>query len=198
MTDVRLASVVVAGGIAPWEALGFTAVGSVIPLSNGAIECDPAASGMSTLRVTGVADRFEIDDVAVSAGDVASDSVRHPNGCHELDHVVIMTPSLERTSAAIEAGLGLPLKRIREARSVRQGFHRFPDRGCIIEVVESDRVGIAALWGLVVIADDLDLCCATIGGDLMSGPRPAVQPGRRIATIRSAAGLPCPVAVMSR
>jgi hypothetical protein len=49
-----------------------------------------------------------------------------------------------------------------------------------------------------VIADDLDRFCAVAGDGLVGAPRPAVQPGRRIATVRSAAGLPCPVAVMSR
>ena len=46
-----------------------------------------------------------------------------------------MTDDLERTSNAVSAALGLELRRIRETADVRQAFHRFPDRGCIVEIV---------------------------------------------------------------
>ena len=59
----------------------------------------------------------------------------HPNGVIAIDHVVVMTPALDRTVAALAP-------------------HASP-------------------------------------------PRPAVQPGRRIATVRRSAGLAIPVALMS-
>lgn len=202
MTGPRLASVVVGGVAESWEALGFTVEAGAVAFANGAVELDPHTTDPGTavpaLRVDGVVGLpAQVDGVPVLAGAARAGSV-HPNGCTELDHVVIMTPSLERTSAALEEVLGLPLRRIRETESVRQAFHRFPDRGCIVELVESARVDRAALWGLVVIADDLDAFAAAAGADLVGAPRPAVQPGRRIATVRSAAGLACPVAVMTR
>jgi hypothetical protein len=199
VTGVRLRSVVVGGGAAPWEALGFAVVDGLVPFVNGAVECDgDEAGGVLALRLFGLDETLDVDGVTVLSGPPPAASVTHPNGCTELDHVVIMTPSMERTSAAVERQLGLPLRRVREAGSVRQGFHRFPDRGCIVEVVETDRAERASLWGFVVIADDLDAFCAAAGDDLVGAPRPAVQPERRIATVRSAAGLPCAVAVMSR
>ena len=83
--------------------------------------------------------------------------VDHPLGAFELDHVVVNTGSLDRTCAAITAATGAPLKRVREAGPIRQGFHRLG--GLIVEVVE--RVGQpsddpASLWGLVFNVADLD------------------------------------------
>lgn len=200
MSDARLVSIVVGGSVEPWTALGFTARGITIPFSNGAVECAGLGegSGVLALRVAGVDQEVSLDGVQVLHGHAPLPAVEHVNGGHELDHVVIMTPSLEATSAAVEELLGLPLRRVRETESVRQAFHRFPDRGCIIEIVESDRVERAALWGVVVTADDLDAFVARAGPERVGDARPAVQPGRRIATVRTAAGLPCPVAVMSR
>lgn len=192
----RLASVVVGGDAAPWQALGFTVSDGVIPFANGAIELHAGGRGVCALRVDGV-DGLprDVDGVPVLLGMPVPAAV-HPNGCVELDHVVIMTPSIAVTSAAIDDVLGLPQKRIRETPTVRQAFHRFDDRGCILELVENADVDTASLWGLVVITSDLDALVAH-AGDLVGRPRPAVQPRRRIATVRSAAGLGCAVAFMS-
>jgi hypothetical protein len=201
MTEAQLASVVVGGPPGPWEALGFTVVGGMIPFRNGAIEIGDA-SPVPALRVSG-ADvatgglSGDLDGVPLLAGPVPP-MVDHANGAVELDHVVIRTPSLERTSAAVARTLGLPLKRIRERGTMRQGFHRFPERGCIVELVETGGVDQPGLWGVVVIVDDIDAFVAGAGPDLVGAARDAVQPGRRIATVRRDAGLPCPVAVMSR
>lgn len=195
MTGARLASVVVGGPVQPWEALGFTVVDGLIPFWNGAVEVGDATPAPA-LRVAGTDVAGDLDGVALLAGTVAP-AVEHPNGAVELDHVVIRTPSLERTSAAVEQRLGLPLKRIREAGTLRQGFHRFPERGCIVELVETDGADRASLWGLVVIVADIDAFVAGAGTGLVGEARPAVQPGRRIASVRREAGLPCPVAVMS-
>jgi len=122
----------------------------------------------------------------------------HHIGASSIDHVVVMTSSLDRTCGAIEGVLGLPLKRTRDAgRGVRQGFHRSGD--VVIEVVERPDLdsASAALWGLVLVVDDLDEATGWLGPDLVGPPRDAVQPGRRIATVRSEAGLGLPVALMS-
>ena len=63
----------------------------------------------------------------------------HPLGASSLDHVVVLTPDLERTSAAIAEATGRDLRRIREVGSMRQGFHRMGERGSgglIVELVE--------------------------------------------------------------
>lgn len=196
---VHLASFVVGGAPARWEALGFRVAGTAIAFGNGAIELDPDADGPVALRVSGAADLpADLGGVAIFPGERIA-AVDHPNGCFELDHVVIMTPSIADTSSAIEDVLGLPQKRIRETPTVRQAFHRFDDRGCIVELVEPAERGDverAFLWGLVLNTSDLDALVAS-AGDLVGEPRAAVQPGRRIATVRRAAGLGCAVAFMS-
>ena len=66
--------------------------------------------------------------------------------------------------------------------------------GLIVELVERPDIepGPAAFWGIVLIVDDLDAACDLIGPDRISPPKDAVQPGRRIATVRSDAGLEHP------
>jgi hypothetical protein len=123
----------------------------------------------------------------------------HPIGAIGLDHVVVMTSDLERTSGAITLATGCELKRVREVGSMRQGFHRIGRGGLIVELVERPEIpdGPAAFWGLVVIVEDLDAACELLGPDRISAPKDAVQPGRRIATIRGDAGLGLPVALMT-
>mgnify|MGYP001817825394 CR=1 FL=1 len=123
----------------------------------------------------------------------------HPIAAMGLDHVVVMTPDLERTSAAISEATGCELKRVREVGSMRQGFHRIGSGGLIVELVERPEIpeGDAAFWGLVVNVEDLDAACAHIGADRISAPKDAVQPGLRIATIRAEVGLGLPVAFMT-
>lgn len=197
---VRLASVVVGGRPDPWLALGFTVDGrGVMAFENGSIELDTDASGMVALRVerTGATDpASDLDGVLLTSGTCVP-AAAHPNGCFQLDHVVIVTPSIERTSAAIEATLGLAQRRVRETETVRQAFHRFDDRGCIVELVESARADRAALWGLVVNTADLHGFVAQCDPDVLGELKPAVQPGRSIVTVRPSAGLGVAVAVMS-
>ena len=116
-----------------------------------------------------------------------------------VDHIVINTGSLDRTCGEIGRLLDLPMKRIRDAgHGVRQGFHRAGS--IILEVVERpDLEGgtLASLWGLVFNVDDLDAAAEWFGPDAIGTPRNAVQPGRRIATVRGGAGLGVPLALMS-
>jgi hypothetical protein len=50
---------------------------------------------------------------------------------------------------------------------------------------------------MVLSVEDVDALATRLGPDVMSAPKPAVQPGRTIATVRAAAGLGVPFAVMS-
>lgn len=129
----------------------------------------------------------------------------HPNGVVSIDHLVAFTPELSRTVAALEEG-GLELRRIREqptpAGAGHQAFFRLDD--VILEVIEAPESSHmrggghrpARFWGLAFLVRDLD---DTVGflGDLVGEPRDAVQPGRRIATLRPTAGLGPAIAFMS-
>jgi hypothetical protein len=62
--------------------------------------------------------------------------------------------------------------------------------------VAADPEGPARLWGISFLVDDLDATVARLG-DLVGEPRDAVQPGRRIATLRREASLGVAVAFMT-
>ena len=130
----------------------------------------------------------------------------HPNGAVAIDHVVVISPALDRTVAALRAG-GLVLRRVREqptpAGAPRQAFFRLGEE--ILEVVQEPDAVLerdggpdrpARLWGLALRVQDLDRTLAALAPNV-SPARPAVQPGRRIATVRRSAGLAVPVALMS-
>jgi hypothetical protein len=136
----------------------------------------------------------------------ADTPVAHPNAITAIDHVVVMTPALDRTVAAL-SDAGLDLRRIREeptpAGAPRQAFFRLGDE--ILEVVQEPPEVVAReggaerparLWGLALLSSDLDRTVRVLG-EHAGEARAAVQPGRRIATVRRAAGLSVPVAVMS-
>jgi catechol 2,3-dioxygenase-like lactoylglutathione lyase family enzyme len=126
----------------------------------------------------------------------------HRIGASVIDHVVVATPDLARTIAAIESGLGLPLLRTRDAGSadapMRQAFFRLGE--VVLEVVggaEPDpRGGPARFFGIAIRVEDLDRA-VELAGDRIGRSKPAVQPGRSIATFRKEAGLGVPVALMS-
>lgn len=207
-----LDGVVVGGSIEPWQTLGF-AGGERIELANGAIVIDDdARPGAVALRVVSsshvIGDVVDVDGLMCDVvegldglDDGDAGELDHPNGAIELDHVVVLTDSIDRTSAAIVDQLELPLKRIREVGDVRQGFHRFADvgttRGCIVEVVERSDVRRPALWGFVVTVPMLDERLARFAGGAIGEARDAVQPGRRIATVSRRAGLGMAVAFMT-
>jgi hypothetical protein len=129
-----------------------------------------------------------------------------PNGVVTVDHVVAFTPDLDRTMAALRRA-GIDFRRLREeptpAGAPRQAFFRIGEP--ILEVVQApagsriagDPGGPARLWGISFAVADLDETAAFLG-DRVSEPRDAVQPGRRIATLRREAGLGSAVAFMSR
>lgn len=178
---IRLAGREVGRGIAGWSLHG--AVGD-------------ALDGLPTKHADGA-----------SATAPASDAPPHPNGVVALDHVVAISPALDRTVAALQAA-GLDLRRVREeptpAGAPRQAFFRLGET--ILEVVQAPEEAIersggpdgpAFFWGLAFKVADLDATVAFLGEERCSPARPAVQPGCRIATLRRAAGLAVPVALMT-
>lgn len=217
--DTRIEWLTVAGDVEGWRSLGLTVVetgdGSwVVPLIGTALRIvapngtgtDGSATGIVGWAVSGiegiaVGSRFDVDGLATEIVEPAAEPTFavHDVGAQALDHVVVLTDDLARTSGAIADATGCELKRIREVGPMRQGFHRIGRGGLIVELVERPEVeaGTTAFWGVVLIVDDLDRACAVIGEDRIGAPKDAVQPGRRIATVRAEAGLGLPVALMT-
>ncbi|HEY3020338.1 MAG TPA: VOC family protein [Solirubrobacteraceae bacterium] len=160
----------------------------------------PGEPGIAGWRVRGLADG-DLDGLATAASDAppraTAPAAAHPLGALAVDHVVVATPDLGRTFAVLQ-GAGLELRRVRDAGpTARQGFFVVGD--AVLEVVgprDPDGDGPASFWGLVLVVEDLDAAAERLG-PLLGAPRDAVQPGRRIATVRREAGLGTAVALMT-
>lgn len=192
-----------------WRAVGFLVDSDGVVVLGGIrlrieVGSDPdTVVGLTSWTLCGDGASASIDGLATrwvpDAGPrvVTTAAGGHPNGVVGIDHVVVNTPDLERTCAAIELATGAPLKRIREAGAMRQGFHRLGE--LIVEVVTHPGVvhPQAELWGLALTVGDLQPLFVNLGSDLISPPKQAVQPGRMISSFRAAAGLGIPVALMT-
>lgn len=195
----RLRELVVGGEAGPWREVGFTVDAGRFRVGSTDIRLEPGR-GLLRWSLTGLRST-QLDGLATQAADdsAAAGANLHPNGVLAIDHVVVTTPDLGRTLAALEAA-GLDLRRTRDADSpngpVRQAFYRVGE--AILEVVAPPGAGEgpAVFWGVVFTVGDLDACVQSLGG-LVGEARDAVQPGRRIATVRRQAGLGLPVALMS-
>lgn len=132
---------------------------------------------------------YGLDGIPTTVSHSAPDEPgEHPIGATHLDHVVVMTPHLDRTRAAL-ARLGIDERRVRDAEmggaAVRQVFHRLGE--VVLEVVGSPDArgdGPATIWGLTHCVRDLDAAAAYLG-DRAGRVKDAVQPGRRITTLRT-------------
>jgi hypothetical protein len=205
---VRIAEIVVADAPAPWARLGFDVRDEVCVVGSVPIRLagTDAGRGLVSWSLAGLASR-DLDGLPTSLSDVPEGEAAgsHPNCVVSLDHVVAFTPDLDRTAAALERA-GLDLRRVREeptpAGAPRQAFFRLAD--VILEVIQvpddspmmAEPDGPARLWGLAFTIEDLDRLASEVGDDL-SEPRDAVQPGRKIATLRRSAGLSVPLAFMT-
>jgi hypothetical protein len=212
MSGVSIEQLVLADEPERWAALGFTVEGDAVQL--GAVRLrlagENAGRGIVGWSLRELAST-ELDGMPTTRADgteTAGSSAEHPNGVVAIDHVVAMTPALDRTVQALRDA-GLDLRRIREqptpAGAPRQALFRLGAE--ILEVVQEPAQVIAArgdgaagrsarLWGLAFVAPDLDRTVAALG-EHAGEAREAVQPGRRIATVRRSAGLAVPVALMS-
>lgn len=198
----------VADAPAAWAALGFAVDGDTCVLGDVRVRLAGSDAGE---RLAGWSLRniesTELDGLPTDRSDrpPSGDGPPHPNGVTAIDHIVAIAPALERTVAAL-AGAGLDLRRIREeptpAGAPRQAFFRLGE--VILEVVQEPPEAVergggdrsAFFWGLALLAPDLDATVAGLG-DRVSEIRAAVQPGRRIATLRRSAGLALPVALIT-
>lgn len=134
------------------------------------------------------ADLTDIDGVPTQRSEhPAAEPAEHRNGVVSVDHLVLLSPDLERTIAAL-AEIGVEPRRERNGelggQAIRQVFFRLGD--VILEVVGSAGeagTGPSTLWGVTFVVDDIDATAAYFG-ERTSAVKDAVQPGRRITTLR--------------
>lgn len=189
-----------------WADLGFAVEGRTVRIGAVEVELDGNGHGITGWRMAGLPPHVvDLDGIGVERGDVEPASIdpapSHPNGVTSIDHLVMATPDLQRTLKALSAA-GLDLRRVRDAGSDREGRLRqqafFWLGEVILEVVgpaEPAGTGASTLWGLA-LTGDLSTAGALLGPRLRP-PKPAVQPGRTIATLDRGAGSSVPIVIMS-
>jgi hypothetical protein len=130
----------------------------------------------------------DLDGIPTTNSDaVAAMPAKHQNGVLAIDHVVLLSPDLRRTVESLTT-VGVEPRRERDGqlsgRSIRQIFFRAGE--VIIEVVGSPETtgeGPSTLWGITYVVADIDATAAYFG-DRTAPVKDAVQPGRRITTLR--------------
>jgi len=194
---------------AAWEALGFTVEDCCCQIATVCLRLAgrQAGAGIVGWSLRDVAsDELDGLPTTISSRPVPAEACVHPNGVVAIDHVVAFSPALDRTVAALQAA-GLDLRRVREqptpAGAPRQAFFRLGRE--ILELVQEPEEVVrraggadrpARFWGLALLVEDLDRTVAGLAPNA-GAVRAAVQPGRRIATVRRSAGLAVPLALMS-
>lgn len=201
--------ITVADDPARWALLGFTVAGDECQIGTIGLRLAGSEHGAGIL---GWSLRELSDDsldglsTEISARPGPGSAEEHPNGVVAIDHVVVVTPDLDRTGAKLRDA-GLDLRRVREeptpAGAPRQAFFRLGE--AILEVVQEPADVIerhggvdrpAQFWGLALLSVDLERTVRAFSPHV-SPIRDAVQPGRRIASVKRSAGLAVPIALMS-
>jgi hypothetical protein len=195
---------------AHWQALGFAVSDDTCQIGSVRVRFTDQDAGRGILGWSlREIQSTELDGLPtrISEQPPPAQSVAHPNGTVSIDHVVAFSPAFERSVKALQAA-GLDLRRVRDeptpAGAPRQAFFRLGQE--ILELVQEPEEAVSQLggpghparfWGLAVLVQDIDRSAELLGPHV-SEPRAAVQPGRRIATVKRSAGLSVPLALMSR
>jgi len=136
---IALLSLTVADAHEVWERLGFSVedgrarVGLIDLVLAGSGDGGRGVTGWTL--ATGATSPSTLDGLATTWSrrvDAAPAAPVHPNGVQRIDHLVVMTPDVERTVAAFER-LGMEVRRRREGeaygRPMRQAFFWLGDPG---------------------------------------------------------------------
>jgi hypothetical protein len=192
---VRLPARLLRIGDAPpvWEALGFAVDASgALALGGLRVELTGEGGGIRGVGVEGLRAAAP-DGLPIGAGAPGAPAPDcHPIGAIAVDHLVAFTGSLERTVAALVAA-GLDHRP--DGRGQTPLARAFFNLGTtILELAQGDDP--PRFWGLTVVVEDLDAAAERLDARLGT-PRDAVQPGRRIATLRRDAGLGLAMALIT-
>ncbi len=202
-----VAEIVVADEPGAWERAGFT-ITDENTTRIGAIAIRLVGRGQGKGIVgwawSDLSGEGPIDGLATTSARPGSlRPTAHDLGVTIIDHVVVVTPNLERTVPEFEARQ-LEVRRVRHTDQYGPAFRQVFFRGgeTIIELIGPDvpREGDdrdAHFYGLAFTVEDLGATAARLG-DRLSRIKDAVQDGRQIATLRHEAfDISVPIALMS-
>jgi hypothetical protein len=183
----------VADSVDAWTRAGFSVGADAVCQVGGVgirLVGSDTATGVVGWSLRGLPPAHALDDLdgiptKRSTGAGAAPAT-HANGVTSIDHVVLLSPDLNRTVEAL-AAVGVDPRRERDAelggQPIRQVFFRLGE--VIVEVVGSPETageGPSTLWGITYVVDDVDATAAFFG-DRTTPVKDAVQPGRRITTL---------------
>jgi hypothetical protein len=183
----ELRTLVVGDEPSAWARAGFAVTGD--ETSIGAVGIRLAGGdrrGVVAWERSGIGDGSIDGILSIGTERPPARPVEHPNLAVRVDHVVITTPDLGRTLAALQA-FGFEPRRHRDvpgAEPARRQVFLWAGEA-ILEVVgpiEPAGGKPASIWGLALASDNMEQTVTTLG-PAVSQPRPAVQPGRTIATL---------------
>ncbi|MFL6089928.1 MAG: VOC family protein [Aeromicrobium sp.] len=167
-----------------WRAAGFSVDGDVCAIGGVRIRLAGEGTGITDWTLRGISGTTtDIDGIPTALSiNAPGEPGQHPNGVTRIDHVVLMTPDLPRTTTALTT-LGLDVRRERDTGAFQQVFFRLDD--VILELVGPKEAGpgSAQLWGLTFVVEDIDATAALLG-ERVGNVKDAVQAGRRITTLR--------------
>lgn len=206
-------SLVVADPPEAWEAAGFTVDteagapgGGVCRVGSVRIELVGRDHGRRIVawKLRGIATGCIDGLVTMPVSEEPRAPAVHSNGVELIDHLVVLTPNLERTVTALSR-LGIEPRRTRSVDADQYGFPAvqtfFRMGEVILELIggtEPTGDGPASFFGLAFTVSDLEATQRMIGEHL-SKVKDAVQPGRRITTLRhKELGISVATAFMSR
>jgi hypothetical protein len=199
----RLVALHVGGALTPWQAIGLTFDEFTCTLADVDVVVSGETPGLHGWTIdVGRDEIIEIDGIRTR---LVSGTTPRPSmstiGRQKvigLDHVVVNTDNIDRTTQAITAALGLEVRRERQlGNGAVQRFHKLENT--IIEVVSGPHITQpgASLWGMVASVDDLFELAEELGENTTSPPKKATQPGRYISTVRGSVSLGVPFALMT-
>lgn len=144
----------------------------------------------------------DLDGLAHAPAPTPTTSAAHANGVTGVDHVVVGTPHVARTLEAL-AAVGLQPRRVVDGLRGGDRTYAFLLLGsCVLEVIgprahdPARTPAPAGFVGLAFVAPRLDTVTALDG--VAGDPRDAIQPGRRIVTLRTREhGVSVPVALLT-
>jgi len=189
-----------------WASAGFVVDDNAVVLGKTVVELVGSSGDRGVLG-------WSIDGVSTDLDGLASvivpdhqpgDPTSHPNMVFAIDHVVVSSDMPSRTAAAFEAvGIGERKRRTFAGPDGREREQRFFWAGrVIVELMgpstpSVDRERSVAFWGLALASANLEIASSVLG-DLLGDLKDAVQPGRKITTLRTRdLDISVPIALMS-
>jgi hypothetical protein len=192
-----------------WSALGFEVQGDACRLGEVRVHLAGRGAGHGLVSWS-LRDlqRGDLDGLVTeqSARPPHPRAAEHPNGAIAIDHIVAVSSDFPRSVSALQQA-GLDLRRVREeptpAGAPRQAFFRLGE--VLLELVQEPQEALERrggpgrpthFWGLALLVKDIDASVERLAPHAGEA-RAAVQPGRRIATVKRSAGLSFTLALMS-